>query len=44
MLKISVENEIRVEMTIVNQCTGERNPPVSISDEKVQGNQDRVYF
>ena len=32
------KNEIRVEMTIANQCTGRTKSPVSVSDEKVQAN------
>ena len=36
-IKMSAENEIRIEMTIANQCTGERN-----SDENVQA--DRIIF
>ena len=43
---ICVENEIRVEMTIANQCTGERNHlyPFLMKKFKVQANQDPVYF
>ena len=40
----NAENEIRVEMTIANQFTGELKSPVSVSDEKGQANQDCVYF
>ena len=36
-------NEICVEMTIASIYEGTKSH-VSVSDEKVQANQDRVYF
>ena len=41
---LSAKNEIRVEMTIASECTGERNQLFPFLMKKVRANQDRGVF